>query len=205
MRVLTDEKRREDAELREGLLRGDEEALQRFYDKYFSRLYRYIYYRVGRDHQHAEEVVNDTFMEALDKAERYDPERGSMEAWLITTSRNRIRSNNAVMGRATDKETSWSMLDGELDTIFADLDSANLHDELIDREELKHVVGLVMGSLPDEYSKLLEMKYIRELSTREMAKLLEKTEKAVESKLTRARATFKQVFAGVATSDMVSV
>jgi RNA polymerase sigma factor (sigma-70 family) len=138
-------------------------------------------------------------MEAVDKIERYDPERGSMEAWLITLSRNRIRSSNATMGRAHDYETTWSMLDGELDTIFADLERTGDQEKSIEREELADLVGTVMGSLPEEYSKLLEMKYIEDLSTREMALHLDKTEKAVESKLTRARASFRQFFTSAAT------
>ena len=201
MQGWADEKRRGDADLRGRLLSGDEEALQTFYEKYFSRLYRYIYYRVRRDHHHAEEVVNDTFLEALDKVDRYDPERGSMEAWLITLSRNRIRSNNSTMGRANDYETSWGMLEGELDTIFADLENAGEQEAKLEHEEVADTVGAVMGSLPEEYSRLLEMKYVEDMSTREMAHLLEKTEKAVESKLTRARAAFRQVFGSVATSD----
>jgi hypothetical protein len=48
MRIIADDKRREDVEMQRGLLKGDEEALERFYEKYFSRLYRYIYYRVQR-------------------------------------------------------------------------------------------------------------------------------------------------------------
>jgi RNA polymerase sigma-70 factor, ECF subfamily len=194
MQMTMSLKRRQDAELRDRILEGDREALEHFYEAYFSRLYRYIYYRVGHDHQHAEEVVNDTFIEALDKIERFDPERGSMEAWLITLSRNRIRSLNSLMGRQTDRETSWSMLDGELDTIFADVTRTSEQEEALESEELSSLVGLVMEGLPEEYGKLLEMKYMLDMSTREIARIMEKTEKAVESKLTRARAAFKQVF-----------
>ncbi|MFH0911043.1 MAG: sigma-70 family RNA polymerase sigma factor [Planctomycetota bacterium] len=198
MRLVSDEVRREDRELRSGLLKGDEAEVERFYDKYFARLYRYVYYRVGRDHHNTEEVVHDTFLEALEKIGRYDPDRGTIEAWLVTVSRNRIRSSNALMGRAHAREMSWSMLEGELDTIFADLDQVNLQEAALESEELKHVVGLAMGSLPGEYSKLLEMKYVLDLSTRDMARALKKTEKSVESKLTRARAAFRQVFATLA-------
>jgi RNA polymerase sigma-70 factor, ECF subfamily len=200
MLMAADQKRQDDERMRGGLLRGDNDVLEEFYERYFSRLYRYIYYRVGHDHQHAEEVVNDTFIEALEKIDRFDPERGTMEAWLITMSRNRIRSNNAAMGRPRERETSWGMLEGELDTIFADLDSENEQENAIAHEELADAVGVVMDSLPEEYSKLLEMKYMLDMSTRDIAEMVKKTEKAVESKLTRARAAFRQVFSSVAES-----
>ncbi|MCC8180891.1 MAG: hypothetical protein LIP23_08295, partial [Planctomycetes bacterium] len=66
------------------IAKGDEKALEEFYETYFSRLYRFVYYRVGRDHHHSEEVIHDTFMEAVEKAGQYNPSRGSVESWLIT-------------------------------------------------------------------------------------------------------------------------
>ena len=192
------EERRDDANLISLIAKGDEEALEIFYNKYFPKLYRYIYYRVGRDHQHTEEVVNDTFIEAIDKANRYDASRGSIESWLITISRNRIRSSNATIGKAREYEQSWSMLDGELETIFADLDNGNLPDSILENKELADIVGATMGSLPENYSKVLELKYMSNMPVRDIAKLLSKTEKSVESQLTRARTAFKETFKTVA-------
>ena len=190
--------RKEDAKLIASIARGDEEALEIFYNKYFPKLYRYIYYRVSRDHQHTEEVVNDTFIEAIDKAKKYDASRGSIESWLITISRNRIRSSNATVGKAKEYEQSWSMLDGELETIFADLDSGRLPENILENKELADIVGATMGSLPDNYSKVLELKYMSNMPVREIAKILSKTEKSVESQLTRARTAFKETFRAVA-------
>ena len=187
-------KRETDAALVKRMGKGQPEALEEFYEKYFPRLYRYIYYRVGRDHQHTEEVVNDTFMEALNHAHKYDKDRGSVESWLITMSRNRIRSCNASMGRAREYEKSWSMLDGELDNLFLELDTTSLPESALENQELADMVGATMGSIPETYSKLLEMKYISGLSVRDIAHLLEKTEKAVESQLTRARLAFREAF-----------
>ena len=198
MQVISLTDRLEDARLLRQVAEGDERALEDFYSRYFSRVYRYVYYRVGADHHHAEEAVNDTFMEAIKKADGYDPERGSIEAWLITLSRNRIRANNAAMGRQNDYERSWSMLDGEMDAFFADLDGGNLPESALINEELAQLVGAAMSSLPEEYAKLLEMKYIRDLPVREMATALHKTEKAIESQLTRARLAFRDVFKSLA-------
>jgi RNA polymerase sigma factor (sigma-70 family) len=184
----------EEGELLRRVAGGDEEALEAFYKAYFPRLYRYIFYRVGRDHHHTEEVVNDTFMEALNRAAQYDPSRGSVESWLITLSRNRIRSLNALMGRAAEYEKSWSMVDGELESLFADLDTRNIPEAALETEELKAMVTATMSGLPESYAKILEMKYISNLSVRDMAALLRKTEKSVESQLTRARVAFREAF-----------
>ncbi len=190
--------RKEDAKLITAISKGDEEALEIFYNKYFPKLYRYIYYRVSRDHQHTEEVVNDTFIEAIEKSSKYDVNRGSIESWLITISRNRIRSSNTTVGKAKEYEQSWSMLDGELETIFADLDSGKLPENILENKELADLVGATMGSLPENYSKVLELKYMSNMPVREIAKVLSKTEKSVESQLTRARTAFKETFRTVA-------
>ncbi len=185
--------------------RGDEKALEEFYETYFSRLYRFVFYRVGRDHHHSEEVIHDTFMEAVEKAAQYNPARGSVESWLITLSRNRIRSTNALMTRPHEHEKSWSMVDGELESLFADMDRNNLPEAALESEYLRTVVGAIMGSIPQEYSKLLEMKYILNLSVRDISKAMHKTEKAVESQLTRARNAFREAFksmASVPAADM---
>ncbi|MCX7934664.1 MAG: sigma-70 family RNA polymerase sigma factor [Planctomycetota bacterium] len=173
---------------------GDESALEDFYRRYFQRLYGYVFYRVGRDHHHTEEVVNDTFVEAVRRAGEYRAERGSVEAWLITLSRNRIRSLNSLMGKAQAYEKSWSMLDSEIENIFADLDARSLPESALESEELRALVTATMSSLPEGYSRLLEMKYISNLSVREIAAILKKTEKAVDGQLTRARLAFRETF-----------
>lgn len=176
------------------IAKGDEKALEEFYDIYFSRLYRFVFYRVGRDHHHAEEVIHDTFMEAVEKAGQYNPSRGSVESWLITLSRNRIRSTNALMNRPHEYEKSWSMVDGELENLFADMDKGNLPEAALESEYLRDLVGAIMGSIPQEYSKLLELKYISNHSVKDIAHMVHKTEKAVESQLTRARIAFRDSF-----------
>lgn len=200
MRIFKKSKRADnpDAALVDSIARGDSDALEIFYNKYFPKLYRYIYYRVGRDHQHTEEVVNDTFMEAIDKVHRFDPDRGSIESWIITLSRNKIRSSNTTVGKAKEYEQSWSMLDGELETIFADLDTGKRPSNALENKELSELVGATMGSIPEDYSRVLELKYMSNLPVREIARMLSKTEKSVESQLTRARMAFRETFKSVA-------
>lgn len=193
-----DQARKGERRMMRAIAKGDDDALEIFYNTYFSKLYRYAYYRVGRDHQHTEEVVNDTFMEAITKADQYDPDRGSVESWIITLSRNRIRSSNASVGRAREYERSWSLLDGELEGLFADLDQGRVPDAALENKELGELVGATMGSLPENYSTLLEMKYMTGMPVREMAHILQKTEKSVESQLTRARIAFREAFKMIA-------
>lgn len=182
------------AELLARMANGDEKALEAFYRRYFARLYRFVYYRVGRDHQHTEEVIQDTFMEAVEKAGQYSTARGSVESWLIIMSRNRIRSNNALMARPHEYEKAWDFVDGELDDLFTGLNRGDLPEAILDSDYLRTLIGAIMGSIPLEYSRLLEMKYVANLSVREISNSIHKTEKAVDSQLGRARNAFREAF-----------
>ncbi|MDR1518732.1 MAG: RNA polymerase sigma factor [Planctomycetota bacterium] len=182
------------AELLAKIAKGDEKALEEFYEIYFPRLYRFVFYRVGQDHHHSEEVVHDTFMEAVEKAGQFNPSRGSVESWLITMSRNRIRSINAIMIRPRKYEQSWNLMDGKFDNLLADMNRNNLPDAALENDYLRTLIAAIMGSIPREYSSLLEMKYISNLSVHDISQTVHKTEKAVESKLTRARAAFRDAF-----------
>ena len=186
--------RQQDAELMSRVSKGDTTALESFYTSYFQRLYRYVFYRVGRDHHHTEEVVNDTFIEAIEKAKNYDATRGSIDSWLITISRNIIRSLKTTIGRAREYEKSWTTIDGDLEGLFADMSRNALPESELESEELKILVGTALSGLPEGYAELLIMKYVQNLSVRDIAVNLNRTEKAVESQLTRARLAFRESF-----------
>ncbi|MDR2391854.1 MAG: sigma-70 family RNA polymerase sigma factor [Planctomycetota bacterium] len=176
------------------IAKGDEEALKKFYDIYFEPLYRFVFYRVWRDHQHAEEVVQDTFMAVLENAGKYSQARGTIESWLVTLSRNFIRSNNTLMRRPREHESSWDAMEEDLENLFLDMRQGNIPDSQLESDHLRTLIGEVMATIPQECSTILEMKYKANLTIREIAKAIHKTEKAVESQLTRARSIFREAF-----------
>jgi len=56
------------------------------------------------------------------------------------------------------------------------------------------MVNTTMSQLPPQYREVLEAKYIRDSTVRDMAAALAITEKAVESRLSRARTAFRETF-----------
>ena len=75
-----------------GLLRrltgGDAAALGELYDRY-AGLVNGLALRILRNTAEAEDVVQEVFVQIWRQAERFDPDRGSPEAWLCAIARTR--------------------------------------------------------------------------------------------------------------------
>ena len=84
--------------------RGDEGAFARLYDAASSRVFG-LALRVVRDPAQAEEVAQESFLEIWRTSGRYDPDRGSPLAWLLTITHrkavDRVRSAEASTRRDT--------------------------------------------------------------------------------------------------------
>lgn len=79
--------------------RGDEGAFAQVYDACSAKVYG-LALRVVRDPAQAEEVAQEAFLEIWRTASRFDPERGSALAWMMTITHrravDRVRSAEAA-------------------------------------------------------------------------------------------------------------
>jgi len=70
------------------LAAGDQQALGEFYDLH-AGLVNGLALRILRDASDAEDVVQEVFVQVWRQASRFDPSRGTPEAWLCTMARTR--------------------------------------------------------------------------------------------------------------------
>ena len=183
-----------DALLLRRIASGDEAAIEALYESHVDGLYAFVFYRVGREPALAEDVVQDTFLAALDAATSFDPGRGSARAWLCTISRNVIRRHLRHHPRTEQLGETWARIDEILSELFAALEGAPLSDELIAREQTRDLVSMTIANLPDRYRSVLERKYVGGESLGELARELELSEDAAKSLLARARRAFRETF-----------
>jgi len=174
--------------------RGDADALDTVYNESVDGLYTFVFYRVGGDASLAEDVVQETFTNALARIELYEPARGSIQSWLCTMSRNVIRDHVRAHRRSHALTVMWDRIDGSLAQVFEALDHEPLSDEIIDRAETRDLVNMTIANLPERYRTALECKYVRGDSVVDIANRLSVTEDAAKSLLARARRAFRETF-----------
>ena len=185
-----------DAAWRDRALDGNPDAVRVLADEALAPLYRFCFYRVGRNRHLCEEVVQETLVRALRDLGKYEPSRGhnNIFPWLTGLARNEIQRVLAHERGGLSLETLWAAMDRELLAVYARLDSEPFNEELLQREETRELVNATMSQLPPHYRDALEAKYLNGQSVRDLAELWHQSEKAVESQLTRARKAFRATF-----------
>jgi RNA polymerase sigma factor (sigma-70 family) len=72
----------------EGMLERDEQSLAELYDCTLAKVYG-LALKITRRHDLAEEVVEDTYMQAWQEVSKFDIARGPVMAWLMMICRSR--------------------------------------------------------------------------------------------------------------------
>src|SRR5436190_23668373 len=88
----------EDVALVREVAAGSQDALATLYDRHAEAVY-VAACRLTSDRQVAEEVVQETFLALWNRAELFDPQAGSLSAWLHTIARNRTVDRLRAIGR----------------------------------------------------------------------------------------------------------
>jgi RNA polymerase sigma-70 factor (ECF subfamily) len=88
-----------DRELMERVCRGDGEALERLYDRYAGTVCA-LAFRISSNRAEAEEITQEVFWQVWKQATRFDAQRGSFSAWLLTMTRNRALDGVRARGSA---------------------------------------------------------------------------------------------------------
>ncbi|MFH1616132.1 MAG: sigma-70 family RNA polymerase sigma factor [Planctomycetota bacterium] len=133
----------------------------------------------------AEELTQKTIFDAVKAKAGYDPSRGSPQQWLFGIAKN----NLALEAR---KRAAAPKLDGDITTYLHAIDKQPLPDEILERKETAVMVRAALNRLDAADQAVLRAKYLDDLSARDIAGKMGKTEKAVHSLLYRARSALKR-------------
>ena len=169
------------AALTRRMTKGDELAYRTFYDAYFNRLSRYLLVVTAGDEDAAREALQSALLRVVRHIKVF-PSDAVFWSWLTVLARSALTDQTrkrrrylAFLDRFTWHTHAQQMApnDPEADAKLATLLESSL------------------GALPFDERGLLEAKYFKRCSVREIAEELNLSEKAVESRLGRIRQKLK--------------
>ncbi len=141
--------------------RGDASALTALYDGTAS-LVMGLAVRILGDHETAEEVTGDVYLQVWHQAARWDPVRGAPLTWLLTLTRSRAIDRLRV---GVAQRTHRAPLDEAVDVVEGgpgpDAAAAASHQRALVHEALGH--------LASEQRQVIELAYFGGLSHGEIA------------------------------------
>ena len=147
---------------------GDSEAFAYIYTEYFTPIWRYILTRT-KNREDADELTQDVFVKAYKSIERFNLRDVSPLAYFYTIARNVVidwrRKKRDI---ATDEELLALVPDDGITPA-----------EWAVQEEGKALLAKALPELTDGVREVIELRFLQELSTEEIAKKLGKSEGAI--------------------------
>ena len=160
---------------------GDAAAFGEIYDTHVDSVYRYLLYRV-REPSDAEDLTSEVFTRAFANVHRYRWQGKSFLAWLYTIARNAVTDR-----RRRDRPTV------ELDNAHGLAEEGpTAHDRAVLGEEVDALRGAVKH-LTGEQQEVLVLRFVDDLSSREVADILGKNEGAVRALQFRALGRLRRI------------
>jgi RNA polymerase sigma-70 factor (ECF subfamily) len=167
-----------DAGLTARVAAGDDEALAEVWDRYGSLVYGHAR-RLTRDATIAEDVTQEVFVTLWQHPERFDPERGSLRAYLGVHAHRRAIDALRRDVRRSQREQRHHRLHPEGSCLPSDAaECASLADAVRD----------AIDRLPPEQREAVELAYFGGLTHREVAATLRIPEGTAKSRLRLAHA-----------------
>lgn len=164
-----------DASLAMSVARWEEDALAEVYRRYAAGLLG-LARRLLVDVRLAEDVVQEVFVRFWNRPERFDPDRGSLRAFLAAETHGRsvdlLRSEDARRRRERNDATRAPI-------------AATIEHEVIETSLADQVREAVAG-LPEGERRAVELAYFGGLTYREVAVALDQPEGTVKSRIRKA-------------------
>ena len=182
------------------MLRGDQDAFERFFNVAYPAMYRFALARLDFDRDLAGEIAQAAVCRAIRNLPTFRGE-AALLTWVCTICRHELYAHEKRYGSklrialAEDDPEVRAALESLRASSTDDLDRA------LDRKNVASLVRRVLDSLPPRYADALEWKYIDEVPVREIAERLGVGVKAAESLLTRARSAFRDAFGTMTWSE----
>ncbi len=181
-----------DPELIASVVAGDRDALDTLHSRYYPRLYKLAYIKLGHT-EDAHDVASQAFLRAIQHLGDLHPlHTTTLYPWLHTVASNLI--TDLLRRRRLRSHVS---LDDRTRAEFARYleripNGRPLPDAVLERKELQAIVREAIAALPDTQADAILARFVGELSIREVAQQMGRSEGAVKSLLHRATSSLRK-------------
>jgi len=169
-----------DAQLVKDLRRRDPSAVTELYNAYADRIYALVFNQVDRNHEVAQDIVQETFVAALKSAANF---RGQSKVytWLCSIANKKVSDFYRRQKRQAKYQTITALEPDQIGDVGA------LVPDPAAAEEKHEATRQVLFSLPLHYRQVLILKYVEEMPVLEISQIMGRSPKSIEGLLTRAR------------------
>jgi len=154
---------------------------QRFavlYRKYLPQVYSFAFYELGNHHD-AEDVTERVFLSALSALPRFEDrgeESSTFRVWLFRIARNAIRNQRRALARRREAPAALA------EHVPSEIDPDRL--ALLNEEHAQ--AWKAVARLPADRRRAVILRFVEEMSTAEIAAVMERSEGAVRVLIHRA-------------------
>ena len=155
------------------------EAFDELYSSYMKRIHNFALSKLGNVAE-AEDVTQEVFAAVFSCLDRFEG-KSDLVVWIYGITRNIL--NNRLRRRAGVRMVPIDDIPSELTPV-----DIGPEREAVAREDLRRGEA-VIGELPRDQRKILELRHAKRLAIRKIAEMMDRSEDAVKSSLYRTRQT----------------
>ena len=152
-------------------VKKDPTTFSLIYERYITKIYNYVYYRVGNHHD-AEDLTSRVFYRALTHIRDYTDRGVPFSAWLYRIAHNLVANWHRDHARRQNLA---------LDEVTLIGDAYEMPEAMAETQEERRWLMTAIRHLPEERQELLILKFVEQLSNAEVGHIMGRTEGAVKS------------------------
>jgi RNA polymerase sigma-70 factor (ECF subfamily) len=152
-------------------IKKDPAAFGMIYERYITKIYNYVYYRIGNHHE-AEDLTSRVFYRALTHIRDYTDRGIPFSAWLYRIAHNLVANWHRDHARRQNLA---------LDEVTLIGDAFEMPETVAETLEERRWLMTAIRRLPEERQELLILKFVEQLSNAEVGHIMGRTEGAVKS------------------------
>jgi RNA polymerase sigma-70 factor (ECF subfamily) len=161
---------------------ADEAAFRAWYERVLPRVWSYVFDRCGGPRSVAEEITQETFIDAVRSLDRFDG-RADPVTWLCGIARHKLADHFRRLEREERRHLRLAAREATEDTAERPWRTA----------DAREAVFGILRRLPAGQRAVLVLHYLDDLPVAEVAGLLRRSVTATEALLHRARASFRRI------------